>query len=195
MLPYPYDGTTYANGITFKNNGDGSITLNGVNDGVSNSVFYLTKDVYITLPAGTYSCSPNVSGIGIMGVEKGGGYFTFCSVNKTTFTLSEPQEYRSIYVQILKGATNEFSNVTIRPMLEYSDIQSSYEPYSGSTATPGADGVCTVKSVSPNMTVFTNNPGVTVDVEYNQDQHKVLGDISAALDHIIEIQNSILGEN
>lgn len=169
IFPYPYNATTYANGITFKDNGDGSITLNGVNDGISNSVFYLTKDTYITLPAGTYSCSPNVSGLGIMGVEKGGGYFTFCSVNKTGFILSEPKEFRSIYIQIAKGATNNFNNVTIRPMLEYSDVQSTFASYVGSTAVPGVNGKCSIKSVSPTTTIFTNTPGVTVEAEYNRD--------------------------
>jgi hypothetical protein len=105
------------------------------------------------------------------------------------------------YMAITIGGTSAFTQgesingIVSNLQLEIGTVATTYEPYSGSTATPGADGVCTVKSVSPNMTVFTNNPGVTVDVEYNQDQHKVLGDISAALDHIIEIQNSILGEN
>lgn len=174
MFSYPYDGTAYANGITFTNRGDGSIRLNGTNDGAGNSVFYLTKDSYYTLPAGTYQCSPNIAGVAIMGVEKGGGYFTFCSVNKTTFTLAEATTFRSIYIQILKGAENTYSNVIIKPMLEYSKSASEFEPYSGDSDYCPADGAVVTSSMGKTTRViFTDTPGAIVEVEYNRDTTKM----------------------
>lgn len=60
--------------------------------------------------------------------------------------------------------------------LEEGTVATAYEPYSSSTATPAEDGTCTVKSVSPNMTIFANNPSVTIEAEYNQDIINALND-------------------
>lgn len=190
IFPYPFNGTVYGNGITFTNN-NGSVTLNGTNDGTSNSVFYIAKDAYITLPAGTYSCSPNLEDISIMGVEKGGGYHTFCSVNKKQFTLTEPTTYRSIYIQILKGTTKTFNNVTVRPMLEYGDTEAIFESYVGESYIPESDGSCIVKSVNPSMTIFTDTPGVTVEAIYNRDTTKVFDSYALTEEAIRGIANDI----
>lgn len=173
MFSYPFEGTNYGNGITFTDAGDGSIIVHGTNDGTSNSVFYVTKDSYLTIPAGTYCCSPNVAGLVLMGVEKGGGYFTLASENKKTFTLSEPKTFRSIYIQIGKGNTTTFHNKKIHIMLEYSSILSRFESPASITYTPSANGSCTIQSVSSTMTLFTDTPGVTVEVEYNRDTTKM----------------------
>lgn len=173
MFSYPFEGTNYGNGINFTDAGDGSIIVHGTNDGISNSVFYITKDSYLTIPAGTYSCSPNVAGLVLMGVEKGGGYFTLASENKMSFTLSEPKTFRSIYVQIGKGNTTSFHNKKIRIMLEYGSILSKFESPASTIYSPSSDGTCIVTSKSPTLTLFTDTPGVTVEVEYNRDTTKM----------------------
>ena len=104
-----------------------------------------------------------------MGVEQGGGYFTFCSVNKKYFVLNEPTTFRSIYIQVLKGATDTYSNLVIRPMLEYGSVQSTFEPYSGENVMSDVNGLCTVTSKSPTMTLFTDTPGIIIEAEYNVD--------------------------
>jgi hypothetical protein len=54
------------------------------------------------------------------------------------------------------------------------DMTNDYESYRGSEATvESSDGFCTVKSVSPNMTLFTDTPGVKIEVEYNRDTTKM----------------------
>lgn len=174
LFSYPFEGTNYGNGIKFTDVGDGSIIVHGTNDGLANSVFYITKDSYLTIPAGTYSCSPNVAGLVLMGVEKGGGYFTLASENKMTFTLSEPKTFRSIYVQIGKGNATSFHNKKIRIMLEYGSILSKFESPASTIHTPASDGTCIVTSKSPTMTLFTNTPGVTIEAEYNVDTTKFL---------------------
>jgi hypothetical protein len=174
LFSYPFEGTNYGNGIQFTDVGDGSIIVHGTNDGVSNSVFYITKDSYLTIPAGTYSCSPNVAGLVLMGVEKGGGYFTLASENKMSFTLSEPKTFRSIYVQIGKGNTTSFHNKKIRIMLEYGSILSKFESPASIIYTPSSNGTCIVTSKSPTMTLFTDTPGVTIEAEYNIDTTKFL---------------------
>lgn len=173
IFSYPFDGTNYGNGIHFTDAGGGSIIVHGTNDGTSNSVFYITKDSYLTIPAGVYSCSPNVVGVVLIGVEKGGGYFTLASESKMTFTLSEPKTFRSIYVQIAKGNTTTFHNKKIRIMLEYGSILSKFESPTSMTYIPTSDGACNVISKSPTMTLFTDTPGVIIEAEYNRDTTKM----------------------
>ena len=178
LFPYPFNGTVYDNGITFTDNGDGSITLNGTNNGESNSVLYITKDTYITIPKGEYIGVPSTSGVSIMGVEKGGGYLT---LNKTLI-LNEAVTLRSIYVQIGKGVTETYNNIKIRPMLELGKISTEYEMYCGEKYTPNADGTIEgLTSVSPTMTLLTDTEGVTVECEYNKDTNKVISKLADAL--------------
>lgn len=174
MFSYPFDGTAYGNGVTFTDAGDGGIIVNGKNNGESNSVFYISQDSYLTFPAGTYSCSPNIPGMVLMGVEKGGGYFTLASENKFSFTLSEPKTFRSIYIQIGKGNTTEFSNKKVWPMIELSSSLGAFEKFTGVTYTPATDGSVDISSVSPTMTIFTDTPGVIVEAEYNRDTTKAM---------------------
>lgn len=101
--------------------------------------------------------------------------------------------------------------------VEEGNLATSFEVYKGSTATPTTDGICTVKSVSPTMTLFTDTPGAIVEAEYNRDTTKmfesyVLTDnakneiaglvkndvsaeinaIEATLDEIIALQESLI---
>ena len=68
-----------------------------------------------------------------------------------------------------------------------------YEQYDGETCTPSTDGTAEVTSLSPTMTLFTDTDGAIIDVEYNKDTNRVMGDVETALDSIIAIQNSLLG--
>lgn len=58
--------------------------------------------------------------------------------------------------------------------VELSDAATGFEAYNGSVVTPSTDGTCTVSSVSPTMTIFTDTPGVTVECEYNRDTTKAM---------------------
>ena len=210
LFPYPFNATMYDNGITFTDNGDGSVTLNGTNNGESNSVFYITKDTYIRLPKGKYTGASLASGVSVMGVETGGGYLTL----NQAFELSKDTTLRSIYVQVLKGNTTTFNNVTVYPMLEFGAVKSGFEKYNGMTYTPNADGTLEIPSLAPTMTVLTDTTGVNIELEYNQDSNKalanvkadikeldrvqaehtaLLGDVETALDNIISMQNSLIG--
>ena len=134
LIPYPYSDTTKTvDGITFTDNGDGSITANGT--ATDNAVFYFTNvgtnhyvDGLVCLsgcPAGG-----SVSGTGysirlntyVNGVETSGIVDTG-SGKSAVFdnTLAR------IYFVVLKGGT--VKNLTIRPMLEYGNTPTEYEPY------------------------------------------------------------------
>lgn len=178
LLPYPFNGTTYSHGITFTDNKDGSITINGVNNGEGNSVFYIAKDAYTPLPKGKYIGATSVSGVNIMAVEKGGGYITL----NTSFQISENTSIRSIYLQIGKGVTTTYNNVKIYPMFEVGDVVTAYEKYNGTEYIPSADGtVPGITSLSPSMTILTDTEGVIVECEYNRDTNKVIDKLVNAI--------------
>ena len=121
-LSYPYYHTSKNHkGVRFTDNGDGSITINGMNDGTGMSAFYLfhidNKPLY--LKAGTYTVfDTGNSNIAIAIVDKNNTHY------KGTFHLSNDTEV-GVSIRIPTGNTTYFDNVIVYPMLN-----------SGSTALP-----------------------------------------------------------
>ena len=115
LIPYPFYNTTKTSyGITFTDNGDGTITLNGKNNGKANSTFDLTS-MYgskpLTLAAGTYKGSAG-SVIGVF--LKAYNYNTYTP--DTGFVLTAPSNFK-IYLSINKGYAREYNGEIVRPML------------------------------------------------------------------------------
>ena len=132
LFEYPYADTTFTSrGITFTDNGDGSITLNGTNDGTGNSAFYIYNSTKrITLSAGEYIASAyhhdgsRLSAIHFIAYD-GSTWISFgdrpLSIDKDTpFTM---------YIQIPNGNTTVFDNVTVYPMLNEGSTRLPYESY------------------------------------------------------------------
>ena len=137
LLKYPYHNTTKTNrGITFTDNGDGSITLSGTNDGTGLSSFYFATEntpgyrdyllsigQEITLTGGL---SSNIS-MAVNGYD--GTHNAVDSGNgvSCTFTNSASGFQISLDVGI---NTNITTPVTIYPMLRLaSDPNSTYVPF------------------------------------------------------------------
>lgn len=128
LFEYPYADTTWtSNGITFTDNGDGSITLNGTNNGVNNSAFYIyKKPKQVTLSAGTYTTSiANYNGGAIMIMGLSDNYYV---LTNQPLTIDKDTDFQ-IYIQVPKGNTTVFDNVTIYPMLNEGSTALPYEPY------------------------------------------------------------------
>jgi hypothetical protein len=129
LLPYPYinhytSASILSNGITFTDNGDGTITINGQNDGSGNSFFYFRLNAPITLKAGTYIGSmPN--GMQFMAVTVSGQYIAFNNAK----IFEEDTQINSMYLQAAKGSTTIFENVIAYPMLEKGSTKTAYTPY------------------------------------------------------------------
>ncbi len=67
-------------------------------------------------------------------------------------------------------------------MLETSKTPNEYEPYNCKTVTANSDGsVEGLTSVSPNMTIFTDTEGVTINCTYNADTKKYIDNKIAEL--------------
>lgn len=121
LLSFPYCqcGNIVDSGISFTDNGDGSIAINGVNDDSgANSAFYLARRKMF--PAGTYIGSTGDSRVEMVGWEEGDIYHGLH--NGVTFTKDTEL---TIYIQVHNTSTAIFENVVVRPKIEV-----------GTTATP-----------------------------------------------------------
>lgn len=142
LIPYPYHETTRTiNGVTFIDNGDGTITANGTatddlifwikyfNDleiddnikytisgspnGSSSGKYCLSARVY------TKKDAPSPSSGKIIRVSQAG-------------TVVTGYKYIAPYISVWKGVT--LNNVIFKPMLEYGTVASDYKQYSMSNA-------------------------------------------------------------
>lgn len=165
LIPYPYaDTTKVMNGITFTDNGDGSITVKGTATGSSNFKLMNNADFGLSFGSGS---NWNAKGgtNGIYTTNKG----LYYNANNKMLTIN-----------VANGAT---VNETLYPQLEVGTTQTSYEPYIEPTSyTPNADGTVEgVKSIYPNTTLLTDTSGVLVECEYNKDTNKVIENLVNAI--------------
>lgn len=133
LLTYPYNETTKTvNGITFTDNGDGTITVNGT--ATANATFRIDKNFGFE-KEGNYFLS---------GCPSGGGLNSFYInwyQNHTGVTTKNYNDYgsginipyqhifsenNSLAISIIAGATVE--NLVFRPQIELGDTATTYEP-------------------------------------------------------------------
>ena len=130
LLAYPYIGVTKTEGgITFTNNGDGSITLNGTSDSGYPAFDLMSASDLVTLISkyGSLRLTGAINGSNIRLYAHGSKYFiddgNGVVIPSTETSFSEP-----LRVQVLPNKT--IDNVTIRPMLRLeSDTDDTYVPY------------------------------------------------------------------
>ena len=159
LLPYPYyDTTKTVNGITFTDNGDGSVTISGTaND---NAYFYLQRNA-------------NFGAREINAVTKD-------SENNGVYTICKRMHYnpinKTVTININPGTT---LNETVYPQVELGVKATDYEAYLPPTEyTPSSDGTVTgVSADSEDITLMTDTAGVTVNAEYNKDINKVISEL------------------
>ena len=146
LIPYPYARTTTTiNGVTFTDNGDGSITVDGT--ATANAVFYLTdtSSKYTLDKCGLkigdgYTISKTlVSGDSIANIYFTANYYNASgsmergalatSTNTATSTIQSDFKVWGIYLLVAKDKT--VNNTTIKPQLEKGSSATEYEPYKG----------------------------------------------------------------
>lgn len=164
LLPYPYYETTHVdNGITWTDNGDGTITANGT--ATEDSQFYFTKtfagyefftneDIY-TISTGVAGCSSSTYFMmGYAGnTESDGQYFTSLTINGTsaygneyTIDTSGYSRFGRFYLKIKSGVT--VTNLKFKPMLEKGSIAHDYISYADSMGGVKAEVTITDNKVS-----------------------------------------------
>lgn len=161
LLPYPYSDTTKTvNGITFTDNGDGSVTISGTAS--DNAYFYLQRNA----DYGTQQINAIDKNSANNGVYTASSRIYYNAVNKT------------VTININPGTT---LNETVYPQVELGVKATDYEAYLPPTEyTPSSDGTVTgVLADSEDITLMTDTAGVAVNAEYNKDINKVISELYA----------------
>ena len=141
LLPYPYVNTTKTeNGITFTDNGDGSITISGQAEG--EAYFYLCNIDFGS--ENMWNEAANNNGYYVSGCE----HFFYNKNNKAS-------------VIIVPSGTDYSTNpITVKPQIELGTTATAYEPYKGQTYTPTATGEATGIEVLTPTTNIINDKGL-----------------------------------
>lgn len=127
-LPYPFEETTKTeNGITFTDNGDGTITVNGTATAGTCFKVFATQTNQKKIP-GNY-ISGSVTDCNVIVAHREGSKYTSLGISTNgNSSLINKELYDIGYVElsILQGAT--FNNVIIKPMLS-NEQNVDWEPY------------------------------------------------------------------
>lgn len=187
LIKYPYaSGTTENNGITFTDNGDGSITLNGTASATANFVFLNrnNKDETIYLPAGSYTASGCPTGGSTSTYSIRWGYTTtsgsvswigYETGSGMTITVTAGNANLPLHGYISIGSGQSFSNKTFYPMLRLaSDTDATWKAYAGEVITAQLDDAGNVANVDDIHTlngknnIYTDQSTATISYHSNQ---------------------------
>ena len=181
ILKYPYYYSTKTlSGITYTDNGDGSITVNGT--ATAFTLFEITQqskndcnDLFVD--GATYKLSSGVDNALVrlvLGARKISENKPVYYYSGDTFTVDKSiYKYEWIRLQIESGKI--INNVTVYPMIEIGNSATEYEPYIEPTVYDvQSDGIVEgVKSLYPNTTLYTDTSGAVIGCTYYQDGRKV----------------------
>lgn len=196
LIPYPYTNTTKTtNGVTFTDNGDGSITIKGTAGDTGNANFVLCQSpeqLFNGLQRGkTYvmSCGGWANGVRMV--------FNYYPIASSSYvdgkwavvesndgapsarTIPDDMQGVYLYLTVVKGSTVD---VTIYPQIELGATATEHEPYiEGETITTTLAEAVELTSIAPNMTITTDNAGAVVEARYNKDVNIVIEKLTQAI--------------
>lgn len=162
LLAYPYYNTTKTvDDITFTDNGDGSVTVNGTLTG-NEAIFWITRDIWsyntanIVVPAGTYTISPTGDSHVYLYVTAYGetqgllGSWNAATTSKT-FTISEKASL-TIRISVKPhGAT--VNNLVVKLQLESGSTATTWEKFVGGVPSPNPEYPQQIQTVTGEQTV------------------------------------------
>ena len=178
LLPYPYSETTKTrNGITYTDNGDGSITINGTATSQSYFDFYVvsTNTMLLTDRSKTYSILKGITNnnLEIRALEWYSGSWHVASYSSsnygTLYNINENAVGQIFRVVISSGVT--INNITIYPMIvegNYTTIAYPYSPYNCSNVNIKVsnknllDIINLTSSTKNGVTLTKNNDGTII---------------------------------
>lgn len=188
LIPLPYVGTFgKVNGLTFTDNGDGTITVNGT---VTDNFAVVILQRHIALKDGvTYyiNTETNSSAL-LLAYRDAEGVVRYARNGPLTW--SDNYTFVQLYLQYPSGQT---VNEVVKPYIVIGTTATAYEPWvdptgftvtdgKGNTYTPNTDGTVEgVTSTSPTMTLSTDTEGAIIECEYNRDLTAAIERIEAAL--------------
>lgn len=173
LLAYPYKQTTKTeNGITFTDNGDGTIAANGT--ATADSLFRTNR--YTVKAKQSYFVS---------GCPKGGSNSTYYlnprgfdyDIGNGRLIKSNNDFSNDLEITIKSGTT--VSNLVFKPQIEIGSTATEYEPYKEPTTyTADENGkVEGVTSLYPTTTLIADS-NVSIECEYYRDARKVVQDLT-----------------
>lgn len=189
LIPYPYTNTTKTlNGVTFTDNGDGSITANGT--ATKEATFILASNTNGIVGNGTYFLS---------GCPKRNNASDRYSIQVLMDNKWAPENYdigngkklivssplTVIVISISAGTT--INNIVFKPQLELGNAATDYELYKAPvTYTPDNDGkVSGVTLGSDTATLTTDTSGVVINAKYKKDITKAFEELETKLTNAI----------
>lgn len=168
LLPYPYTETTKTvNGITFTDNDDGTITLNGTATNDANFKLYGANDINNQLPIlGNYISGGINNNIKIKVINKDTNGYTVLSTSSGNKEEIDLSVYKNGYIEILVNKNTICDNVVVKPMLTKTNKINSYIPY----------GCIETKVANKNILVLNNDSisGSRNGIDYVWDKEKLI---------------------
>ncbi len=140
LLPYPYYETTKTiNGITFTDNGDGTITADGT--ATADAYFSCARDHKtegLFLPKGTYTISGCPVGgsadtYALKAIDNGDGLYASDYGSGTTGSAPRTASCTGVVIRVRPGVT--VSKLVFKPQIERGTTVTAYEPYKAQTLT------------------------------------------------------------
>lgn len=194
VLPYPYFETTKTvDDITFTDNGDGTITVNGTNTGTAITKFVLhqASEGTLKLEKGkTYTISGIPKGASVSGyravLQTGSGQQSTNLLGNTTLTIQYEDPYM---LQILIAAGTTVDNLTFAIQIEEGSNATEYVPYVNPSTVHievvdanniyselqlNQDNMASITSTYPSMDIRANDKNAFVEVVYNKDINTVV---------------------
>lgn len=164
LISYPFTDTTKTeNGITYTDNGDGTITANGTAT-ADYTAFGLRY--YIPFEVGvTYKLSGGGGHLIIKYFKEDGTAIW----ERNSVTWQEGYVLERAYIQVNTGAT--FNNEVLSPMIRRADTSDEFEPYNGQSAAINEDGSVTgITALSPITTLSVGNNRSINMIYYKQQE-------------------------
>lgn len=177
LIPYPYSDigsgeSKTIRGITFTDNGDGTITVNGTATAQVQIQLY-GEPIYFN---GSYTLSGTPEGATgkaylLCGFKKeeDASYGYNAVVRTEGFNKLWNNEKMVVYLRVLSGATVE--NLVFKPQFEKGRATEYEVPIEPQSATANSDGTVEgLTSTSPNMTLMTDTSGVIINLTYTSNE-------------------------
>ena len=193
LIPYPYmEMTKTVNGITFTDNGDGSITVNGT--ATANAIYFVRTNTNFTVEKGIYTLSGCPTGgnkssysLGIDVYNDKTWLTNFFDYGEGVFVDLTSSVFTGlpVYIRVVTGTT--VNNLVFKPMLELGNAATDYEPYKAPvTYTPDSDGKVSGVTLGPDTATLTTDPSVVIiNAKYKKDITKAFEELETKLTNAI----------
>jgi len=174
VYPY-YERSKTANGITFTAKSDGSITANGTATALTDfNVFFNTNTIFLkkgenlTLSGSKGGANSTYRLMAI--VRLADGTEQYVSQYSAAKVLSFDQDVTITRLTFRIASGTAMNEVVVRPQIEYGTVATPFELFKSKTVTANADGTVEgLTSISPSMTLLTNNSNASITCQYYRD--------------------------